>query len=106
MRQGTRNREALQLGLLFWAHFKAGFGPSGKHKTAYRNSFNIASYLWDTTLGEARASPNLSQRARKGGARGFPENLKKRELQVADSSSGNLKEGSRVCSPALSLIMN
>jgi hypothetical protein len=36
--------------LLFWTHFKAGFGPSGKHKTAYRNSFNIASYLWDTTL--------------------------------------------------------
>src|ERR1019366_2815600 len=54
MRQATRSRETLQLGAFVHRQFEGGFGASGEHNAAYRCLCNIASYLWDITLGREK----------------------------------------------------
>jgi len=50
VRQAARSRETLQLCAFVHGQFEGGFGASGEHRAAYRRLYNIASYLWDTTL--------------------------------------------------------
>ena len=52
MRQATRSRETLQLCAFIHGQLEGRFGTSGEHSAAYRCPYNIASYLWDTTLVE------------------------------------------------------
>jgi hypothetical protein len=56
MRQAARSRQTPQLRAFVLGQFEGRLGASGKHSAAYRCLFNIASYLWDSTLGRVNES--------------------------------------------------